>query len=443
MAVEIQTLGVKAQPAVYTMNVWSVTSLGIGSMVGAGIFALLGQVALCAGHDTYLAFLVGGIVAGFSGYSYAKLAARYPEAGGIVDYFEQAFGTTVISGTLSLIYLLTLVVTVAMVAKAFGAYGARLFLNTGAGPWINVLASTVVVLLAILNLANSNLVGKAELVMVFLKLLILAVLMIAGLSMPGVQHLTEHIHPSFFNLVSSAGLTFFAYAGFGMMANAAASVAKPQITIPRAIYLAIGTVGLLYVGLAMIVLRSISPAELVKNADTAVATAAQPILGRAGFVAVSVAALLATTSAINATLFSTIKISGVMGDSGQLPRLFIRPIWRLATQGVVLCVGAMLLLIDAFELNAIANIASAMFLFTYLAVHVAHWRVSQLTGGSKAVIGIGFLLMAAVLTVFLWTVSRTQPWSLAIVVIVIAASAMVSTLILRSRIGTLKALVTR
>jgi len=184
---------VKAQPAVYTMNVWSVTSLGIGSMVGAGIFALLGQVALCAGHDTYLAFLVGGIVAGFSGYSYAKLAARYPEAGGIVDYFEQAFGTTVISGTLSLIYLLTLVVTVAMVAKAFGAYGARLFLNTGAGPWINVLASTVVVLLAILNLANSNLVGKAELVMVFLKLLILAVLMIAGLSMPGVQHSAKRL----------------------------------------------------------------------------------------------------------------------------------------------------------------------------------------------------------------------------------------------------------
>jgi len=193
----------------------------------------------------------------------------------------------------------------------------------------------------------------------------------------------------------------------------------------------------------MIVLRSISPAELVKHADTAVATAAQPILGRVGFVAVSVAALLATTSAINATLFSTIKISGAMGDSGQLPQLFVRPIWRSATQGVVLSVSAMLLLINAFGLNAIANIASAMFLLTYLAVHVAHWRVSQLTGGSRAVIGIGFLSMAAVLIVFLWTVSRTQPWSMAIIVMVVIASAMASTLIIRCRIGTLKALVTR
>ncbi len=308
-----------------TMNVWSVAALGIGSMVGAGIFALLGQVALCAGHETYLAFVIGGIVAVFSGYSYGKLAARYPQAGGIVDYFDQAFGTAVISGTLSLIYLLTLVVTVAMVAKAFGAYGAQLLLNTQDRLWINVLASTAVVLLAILNLANSKLVGEAELIMVCLKLLILAVLMVAGLSGSGYQHIADHVHPSLFTLIGSVGLTFFAYAGFGMMTNAAESVAEPQMTIPRAIYLAIGTVALLYVGLAVVVLRSISPAELVRHADTAVATAAEPILGRSGFVAVSIAALLATTSAINATLFSIVRISMALGDSGQLPRCsFVR-----------------------------------------------------------------------------------------------------------------------
>jgi amino acid transporter len=86
----------------HTMNIWSVTALGIGAMVGAGIFALLGVVALDAGDETYIAFLLGGIIAMLSGYSYAKLSARYPDSGGIVEFFEQAFGVGRLSGSLSL-----------------------------------------------------------------------------------------------------------------------------------------------------------------------------------------------------------------------------------------------------------------------------------------------------------------------------------------------------
>jgi len=104
-----------------TLNVWSVAALGIGSMVGAGIFALLGQAALVAGGQTYLAFLIGGVVALLSGYSYAKLAARYPEGSGISAYFDAAFGVGRVSGTLTLLYLVTLAVTIAMVGSTFGA----------------------------------------------------------------------------------------------------------------------------------------------------------------------------------------------------------------------------------------------------------------------------------------------------------------------------------
>ena len=75
------------------MNLWSVTALGIGSMVGAGIFALLGQAALAAGSETYVAFILGGFIALLSGYSYAKLAACFPEAGGLASYFDHAFGS--------------------------------------------------------------------------------------------------------------------------------------------------------------------------------------------------------------------------------------------------------------------------------------------------------------------------------------------------------------
>jgi amino acid transporter len=98
------------------MNVWSVAAMGVGAMVGAGIFALLGVVGLVAGRETYISFLLGGIVAILSGYTYAKLAARYPDAGGLTAYFHEAFGTGRLSGTLSLTYLITIAVTIALVA---------------------------------------------------------------------------------------------------------------------------------------------------------------------------------------------------------------------------------------------------------------------------------------------------------------------------------------
>jgi amino acid transporter len=115
--------GVRAK----TLSVWSIAALGIGSMVGAGVFALLGQVALLVHGETWIAFALGGVAALFSGYSYARLGARYPARGGIIDYFHLGLGSPFLARSLSILYLVTLALTVAMVAKAFGAYGARLF----------------------------------------------------------------------------------------------------------------------------------------------------------------------------------------------------------------------------------------------------------------------------------------------------------------------------
>ena len=97
-------------------------------MVGAGIFALMGQATLMAGKNVYWSFLLGGVAALLSGYTYAKLGSRYPGSGGIMDYFNEAFSHKTLSGALTLIYLGTLVITVALVAKSFGAYASRLFL---------------------------------------------------------------------------------------------------------------------------------------------------------------------------------------------------------------------------------------------------------------------------------------------------------------------------
>jgi amino acid transporter len=399
-----------------SMNVWSVAAMGVGAMVGAGIFALLGVVGLVAGKETYISFLLGGIVAILSGYTYAKLAARYPDAGGLTAYFHEAFGTGRFSGTLSLTYLITIAVTIALVAKAFGAYAAPLAFGDGNPLWANAFASVITIVLVLLNIADSSLVGKAEVVLVGIKLIILALLMGAGtygmIGHPQVQHLTPHV----FSLVSSVGLTFLAYAGFGMMTNAAGRVSHPEKTIPRAIYLAIAIVILLYVGLAVIVLGSVSSADLKLHADTAVALAAKPVLGQTGYVIVSVAALLATASGVNAWIFTAMQISRAMVKVGNLPHMFAHFVWRKGTLGLLLGVAGILLAINLLDLNALARIASSTFLFSYLAVQIAHWRLLHETKASRFLVGLGCLFIAGVLLCFLWSTFVLQPWALALIV---------------------------
>jgi amino acid transporter len=416
-----------------SMNVASVAAMGVGAMVGAGIFALLGVVALIAGHETYLSFLGGGIIAGLSGYSYAKLAARYPDAGGLTAYFHEAFGTGKTSGTLSLTYVITIAVTIAMVAKAFGAYATALAFSNTNPVSIDVFASGITVLMVLLNVAGSALVGKAEVVLVGIKLTILAVLILAGAYGMTAHAQVEHSSPHLLPLFSSIGLTFFAYAGFGMITNAAGKVANPTKAIPRAIYLAIAVVILLYGALAFVVLGNVSTADLTNHADTAVAVAARPVLGQAGFAAVSVAALLATASGINAWVFSAMQITQAMVKVGNLPQMFAHFVWRKGSLGLLVGVAAILLSIVLLDLTALARIASATFLVSYLAIQVAHWQLIEETKGSRILVGLGLILMVLVLFTFLWSTYRSQPSALGLIVVFLGLSWLIEFFLSRSK----------
>ncbi|MGA7294285.1 MAG: APC family permease [Terriglobales bacterium] len=419
----------------HSMNMWSVAAMGVGAMVGAGIFALLGLVGLVAGNETYISFLLGGVVAVLSGYTYAKLEARYPDAGGLTAYFHQAFGTGRTSATLSLTYLITVAVTIAMVAKAFGAYATPLAFGNTSPLWANAFASAITILLVLLNIADSSLVGKAEVVLVGIKLAILALLMSAGTYGMMGHPLVKHATPHFLSLIGSVGLTFFAYAGFGMMTNAAGRVSRPKQTIPRAIYLAIAVVILLYAALAVIVLGSVSSADLKLHADTAVAVAAKPVLGQAGYIIVSVAALLATASGINAWVFTAMQISHAMVQVGNLPRMFSHFVWRKGTLGLLLSVAAILLAINVLDLTALARIASATFLFSYLAVQIAHWRLIDETKGSRFLVGLGLLFITGVLACFLWSTFQVQPWSLGLIVAFVVIGWFIEFFLARSKAG--------
>jgi len=411
-----------APDAPHSMNIWSVTAMGIGAMVGAGIFALLGVVALAAGDLTYVAFLIGGCIAALSGYSYAKLSARYPDAGGIAVFFDRAFGAGRVSGMLSLIFLLTLAATIAMVAKAFGSYAAPLAFGA-VDPWaVNAFASAIILVLALLNFGGSKFVGKAEILLVGIKLSVLAMLICAGGWGMTMHAPITHAAPRLLPVIGSVGITMLAYAGFGMMPNAAGSVANPKATIPHAIYLAIAIVTLVYVALAVVVVDSVPVAELSRDANTVVAVAARPVLGQAGYIIVSITALLATASCINSWIFTTMQIATAMAKAGQLPQMFAHLFWRQGTLGLLLSVAAILIAINVFDLTALASIASATFVLSHMAVHIAHWRLIDETKGSRLLVGLGLLTMSTVLAIFLWSIAPTQPWALGLIAVFLAGS---------------------
>jgi amino acid transporter len=154
-------------------------------------------------------------------------------------------------------------------------------------------------------------------------------------------------------------------------------------------------------------------------------------MGHAGYVIVSLGALLATASGVNAWLFSAIKIALALARAGQLPRIFNQSVWRGGTRGALLAIGGILLVTNLFDLSALARISSATFLITYLAVHIAHWRLIDQTRGSRWLVAIGFVTMAAVLGSFLWTSFVTTPWSIAAIATFVGGSWLIEVIVMR------------
>lgn len=385
------------------LDLVNIVSLGLGSIIGAGIFALLGQVILLAGYHTYTAFIIAGIAAMLSGYSYAKLAGRYPQSGGLTDYFHIAFKHRFVSGGLSLVYMIASAVSIAMLAKSFGIYAFSFFHGiTATHFYMNTFAVCLILLLALLNMQNAGEVGWAETVIVILKISILIMIIIAAylhpaLKLPPVQfHKIQHL--DFFR---SIGVTFFAYAGYGVITNAAANVKNPKRTMAWGIYLTLALVMLIYLNLAYVVLNWTAHEELIQNTETAVASVANKLLGAFGYNFLYLAAVLAFISGINATFFSMFRISQALGKFGVLPKIYITPFFKNGSIGNALTTVLIILSVIFMDFSAIVNLSSAAFLASYIGIFAANWKLKKETNSSATVILLGATLMLIILAGFI------------------------------------------
>ncbi|HWK32979.1 MAG TPA: APC family permease [Hyphomicrobium sp.] len=409
-------------------------SIGIGGMVGAGIFSILGVVAQAAGNAMWMAFAIGGVVALLSTYSYAKLGSTYPSAGGAVSFLVVGYGDGVFVGGLNLFMWAGYIISLALYATAFGSYAATFITATPSPLLLKSLAIGSVLLVTLVNAFGAKVMGRGETIIVAIKLAILVIFSAIGLYFVKAENLSPALWPGPESVLFGAGLLFIGYEGFGLITNTAADMRDPKKMLPRALYTAVILVILLYLAVSITVTGNLSNTEIERTKDYALAEAAKPFLGETGFHLIAIAALLSTASAINATLFGSANICYMIARDGELPQRLSEIEWKQATGGLLLTAALVIVVMLFFDLAGIAMMGSAAFLLLYGAVNGAHLRILKHTGANPVIVWLSLitcLVMFAILAVYTY---QQQPAAI-LALVLIAVAAFVIEWIYRSMTG--------
>src|SRR3954469_25326863 len=394
--------------------------IGVGAMVGAGIFSLLGTAGEEAGAAVWLSFALAGVIAALQGYSFARLGARYPTAGGLLEYVNRGFGEGhVATVTAWLTYAVNGIVT-AMVAISFGSYATATFTG-GDRAWEKVFAVALVLVMTALNVAGSTLVARVQSLIVFVVVGILGFFAILTIANMDTGLLAPSGYPPVRNIVSSVALTFFAFLGFGIVTFTAKDLREPSKQLPRAITIAIGIATVIYVGVALGVFGTLTVDQVIDSGATAIAVAAQPVLGDLGYALMTVTALFATAGATNAGLYPAIGVSGHLVSTGQFPPAMGVRIGKVP-MGLLVASVLVIALVIAFDLAAIASIGSAVSLGVFGLVTLGHLRVRAETGARLSLLILALATTAITLVTFVFTSLIEEPASIATLIGIVAIS---------------------
>ncbi|MEZ5556960.1 MAG: APC family permease [Pseudomonadales bacterium] len=377
---------------------WSAVLLGVGAMVGAGIFALLGQAGSVAGSAVWISFVYGGIAAALSGYSFGRLGARYPSAGGLVEYLVRAYGGGYFAGSAAFLLYFSGLLALALIAKAFGSYACALILGTTDMWVVDVFALTIIAALVWVNLKGAREVATFENVVVIAKVGVLCAFVAIGACYIEPGRLSIASYPDQRHIAAAIGFTFFAFEGFRVITNTAEDMTDPERLLPRAMITSIAIVAVLYVLLSLVVFGNLDVQAAIDAKDYALAQAAAPVFGATGFVVVGIVAMISTASAINANLYAVTNVTYKMATDGELPAAFGRPVAH-SREGLLISSAIVAVLVPSLDLSALAVIGSLTILLVHIAVHVGHWRLLGETGASRLLLALAILGNTAVVLV--------------------------------------------
>ncbi len=384
-------------------------SIAVGTMIGASIFSIFGVGAEIAGKNLPEAFMLSALLAFIVAYSYAKMGSSIVSNAGAIAFILRGYGDNLITGTLSILMWMSYVVSISLFVKGFAGYFLPL-INIASSPLMVGMVEVIVIsFFTALNFFGSKAVGRAEFYIVAVKLSILGVFIVLGLSSISPQLITPSFNEQHVIGTLNASIIFFlSYMGFGLVTNASENMVNPRKNVPRAIYMSIFIVAAVYILISLVAIGNLPLDELIKAKDNALAVASKPFLGELGFVLVSIGALFSISSALNATIYGGANIAYSLAKDGELPKFFERKVWFKSTEGLYITVMLSLIFALVFDMTGVASITSSIFIVIYIFVIASHYRVADEIGGNRKVIFTNAVIISVVLLLLLYYQWHTQ-----------------------------------
>jgi amino acid transporter len=354
-----------------SLGLGSLTFYGVGLILGAGIYSILGEAAGIAGAALWMSFLLGSLAALLTGLSYAELATMFPRAGAEYVYVREAWPRmSWLPGTLGWVLVVAGLATTATVALAFAGY-ATLFISFP--PWI--VAATLVVAATTLNVVGINEASWANIVFTLIEAAGLVALIVVGARDPDFADVVAAAPQA--GVLSAAGLIFFAYLGFEDIANLAEEAKHPARDIPRAIVIAVTVSTVLYVLVAVSSVALLDPARLAASASPlaeAMREGAPRLAGALGGVA-----LFATANTALITIMAASRLLFSMARGGDAPSLLTRTLALRKTPAGAIAVAGLgaLLFLPLGGIGIVGSVASLTALLAFASVKATVIRLRQ------------------------------------------------------------------
>ncbi len=360
--------------------------MAIGGMIGGGIFSVLGVTIDLAGHLAFAAFLLGGAIAALTAHAYARLALRSGRAGGPFTYLRDE-GHTRPAAWVAWLLIVGYVFALAVYAFTFGHYLANV---VGAPVLVARLAGAGVLgVFVAVNLRGVAASGLTEDVIVLTKLAVLAGVSLIGLGMFSPARLSPLDNQGLSGVFLGAAVIFVAYEGFELLPYDYDDIADPRRTLPRALYLSVAVVVVVYVAVTLASQMLVSDQTIIARKEVAFAVVGERALGVFGLWAATLGALFSTSSAINATLFSTARLTRDVSAAGELPAVLGREqrgVPATAVLGIATLGAAFSLLPGITE---IVSFGSLTFLLVFGLINVLHARHTAAPGWDRALAYVG------------------------------------------------------
>ena len=362
-----------------SLSLFGTVAMGTGVMIGAGIFALTGQVAELAGALFPLAFLAAAIISGLSAYSYIKMSNAYPSAGGIAMYLKKAYGRSTMTGACALLMAFSMIINESLVARTFGTYTLQLFNVAKDSYWVPILAVILIVVAFLINISGNEVIGPLSQITAFLKIggiVVFAVITLwaAGFSFkPDLGTGSSEMLPGS-GFLAGVAIAILAYKGFTTITNSGGEVKNPEKNVGRAIIISLVICVIVYLLVAFAVASSLPLEQIVRAKNFALAEAAKPALGQYGVWFTVAIAIIATASGIIASVFAVSRMLAMLSDMEIIPHRHFGMPGGIQKHTLVYTVVLAALLAAFFDLTRIASLGAIFYLLVDIAIHWGVFR---------------------------------------------------------------------